>query len=1506
MATESLPLPTDIGRELARLRVRIHLYAGIRGVGMLVASAVIAMTIGLTADWAFDLSIPVRIALLAGTGLICVTVAWFAVFRPLIRNWSSPELAAIVENVHPDLEERLTSSIELNDPDLPDAWRGSQYMREQLAEQTARSMVNVDVFSSISPAAPVRSAGMGIAALILVLLPLLLAPSGYQLLVSRFFRPWENFARPANLYFVVADGDRMIARRSDLVIRARPQWRRKREPLPEVAWFNWTGSSGETDSRRMEYDVGEEAFVATLPHVLDSLDFSVSAGSARSREYHIDVVERPRIASLSLEVQPPVYCGKPAETHDGAVGRIEVFERSKLRFRLAFNRPVEVGTFHWLAADAHIEATQDREHSLQLSADHQTAKLELDARFGGRFSFQLLDEFGIENPEEPDRELVVIPDQPPDLHVAGGDEPEQARPDDVIPVSVTASDDIGLGALEFHYSLNEAEAVVVPLDESQLGRRSVAHEFELNLASLDLQQGSRITYRVRAADERPVPEPHEVWSNRRTLIVSPQASPPGTTQLAREQEAIKQELERIRKELAERRQRAADLRNSVQDSEQQQQFDRNEDIGILAHDEQQLAEDVEQLAERLDEHPLFANLTQQAREAARNDLPEASRQARAAERADRLVDKVQPLTESEHALVRAEQKLSSVRDEFDDRAALERDLMELNRLAQQSERLADDALKLDEDRRNSPNDMSPLEQQARNRELAARQRELMAEQEELSQALNDLLERRPELLDAARRDQLDRLQQLASQALQMSEPQNRLAEALRDEARDTAGQAETIRRAQEKLFQDSSRLADNARNRTDATPPDPEQLRAATEELKRGNLEAAEKLQNTTREELERLADALHTARPNPDGMSPQQLARTANELARRQAELRDQTEQLVREQDETRRKEGLTQAAEQQRQLSETTRRLPDDAGPRAEALRRMQEATAALNQDEPGRAAAQQQQAGRALRETAEQAEQAERQRRELAQNADQLAGELAELARQVAELRRERTEAAQPEPPRDDADTARTTAQPDVDAPGETDRAEQASESQPSGPPDDSASSTTADETPPSSDLAGTQAEQQRVAQEAARLARQIAERTGQNSQSSENARQMAEDSQRAASQAQAGRFEQAARSAHQAAEQAQAAARSLAASDDQDDEERLARQAQQFSQQQGRLAEQFEQQAGSPATRNQTQQSTQRMLSSATEELARQLSDVAERLASEPLSMESQGERAGQAHQRSSEALAAMQRANDALAQANSNSAAEAAQQATQALRQAGEEARQANRHSREISESPVPGKVGSQIAQAARQLREAARQLAQSVPEHNSRAEQSGQPRPTNDSSQPGQAVQSQHSSQGTQQASASQNGQPGTDPSRQQSQGSEPSGEPAFAASNEQSPSPLSGSAESLRQAAQSLAQAAQEVRASTGHNNQPQQSGEASGSGTLSGNRGELPGVLPREHDLSELSGKDWGKLPGNLKTELLQAAQKKPNSDYARLIKLYFREIAAVAGTNDASPED
>ena len=51
---------------------------------------------------------------------------------------------------------------------------------------------------------------------------------------------------------------------------------------------------------------------------------------------------------------------------------------------------------------------------------------------------------------------------------------------------------------------------------------------------------------------------------------------------------------------------------------------------------------------------------------------------------------------------------------------------------------------------------------------------------------------------------------------------------------------------------------------------------------------------------------------------------------------------------------------------------------------------------------------------------------------------------------------------------------------------------------------------------------------------------------------------------------------------------------------------------------------------------------------------------------------------------------------------------------------------------------------------------------------------------------------------------------------------------------------------------------------------------------------------IVELENHLKGLTTRNWGELPGSLKTEILQATRKRPDGDYSQLIRRYFDEIS------------
>ena len=83
-----------------------------------------------------------------------------------------------------------------------------------------------------------------------------------------------------------------------------------------------------------------------------------------------------------------------------------------------------------------------------------------------------------------------------------------------------------------------------------------------------------------------------------------------------------------------------------------------------------------------------------------------------------------------------------------------------------------------------------------------------------------------------------------------------------------------------------------------------------------------------------------------------------------------------------------------------------------------------------------------------------------------------------------------------------------------------------------------------------------------------------------------------------------------------------------------------------------------------------------------------------------------------------------------------------------------------------------------------------------------------------------------------------------------------------------------------------------------TGEPGQPGGEGPSSGGGATT-----EADIKQLDAEFNKLRQRNWGRLPGQLRTEILQGSNKKPRPEYAKQIKSYFEEIAKPT-TREAAP--
>ena len=182
-------------------------------------------------------------------------------------------------------------------------------------------------------------------------------------------------------------------------------------------------------------------------------------------------------------------------------------------------------------------------------------------------------------------------------------------------------------------------------------QQEVAHAFTLDLAAFELADGEWLTYRVRAADDRPVPGPNEVWSEERRILIDPQAELPGTQEIVNRQNELKDVLEAIRKDLIENRKATGALKTEAENQTAKgEPFEKQAELAALEKQQRELADRLEQLALRFGEHRLFANLTPETQRIAREPISQAAESLQKAGRQTETKDKALALEKSEKSL----------------------------------------------------------------------------------------------------------------------------------------------------------------------------------------------------------------------------------------------------------------------------------------------------------------------------------------------------------------------------------------------------------------------------------------------------------------------------------------------------------------------------------------------------------------------------------------------------------------------------------------------------------------------------------------------------------------------------------------------------------------------------------------------------------------------------------------------------------------------------------------
>lgn len=500
----------QIQRYIQSARRRWRALLLVEGVGLAIAAVLAYFWIAVLVDSA--LRLPVIGRLIAGAGLIAC-LAWLTL--RLMRQWRSLKLSedqvalAVEHNTPGGVQNRLINAIQLS--------RDDRYRTHALVDALVNdnwrqlSAARLEHARAMKPAA-VRA----IAAITVIAVGLALwtwRPATFTNAASRILMPFAEIDPLYATTLTVLPGDVETAESQlEVNIRIRGQ------AIDNVTILR--NLDGKRTSVHVPVEPGQREVSHTFTQIDRSFDYAVQGGDFTSRFYHVDVPRATRLQKLVAELHAPAYTGRDVRTVE-TTGSLEALQGTRAVLTFHLDQPVEKAAMRWTD-------TAGKQHEQPLSLDgEQVATGEL--QFTDPVEYQLETTQPNRAPQRGRPHAIrALPDQFPQVELAGLDRHTEVAVADTLAVNITASDDVGLDRVEWVKrrvtpSAPQAADEATPWEPLQAWPADNAASFhrDVSLSMLELQaaEGDRYQLAVRAADRDPAKQNQWSISSVYSLVV---------------------------------------------------------------------------------------------------------------------------------------------------------------------------------------------------------------------------------------------------------------------------------------------------------------------------------------------------------------------------------------------------------------------------------------------------------------------------------------------------------------------------------------------------------------------------------------------------------------------------------------------------------------------------------------------------------------------------------------------------------------------------------------------------------------------------------------------------------------------------------------------------------------------------------------------------------------------------------------------------------------------------
>ncbi len=686
-----LTLPQPIIDRLREVIRRIRRHQWIKGGLLTVAAAVGVVLVVMALDAGFSLEARwLRLGLSLSGLAVVVGVAWRQWVRPLRRTISLTAVARWVETRHPELQERISTAVELVGAGSGGEGRESRELLQAVVEDAVADVGRMD------PAAELRArrsrpaqwlAGSAVAVLVGLAA---LWPNQVPRLLARALAPladvgnaWADRLRVMTVSQVVALGDPLSI---EVALRGRG----------ERVELQVTGPDGAEVVEALAPDAGvavfegERGYALRLPKVERSFKARVVAGKAVSATFSIEAVARPEAGPLTVTYDYPDYTGLPDVVKSGVDGEIAAVEGTRVTVRCGVKGVV---------TRAAVRMGEEELAGVALLGDPGAPEVSwstvLGPKLDAAWTLQLEEAHGLSSRPVGGR-LRSIADAPPSIVLETPVEDRlELRPVERVVLGYAVAEDMGLAAVQIRIRPSDQAAYLLPPGELPEAVADRVGEYrgsaELDLAKLVVPEGQEIRVSLMAADRLP-PErqgPQRAYSREIVIRMNRGSRPQVEQKFEAQHQEVRQKMEEAKRELQSARGRFNDKPDRLR-QEEKMSGETLKDVEAGAQDMAEAQAILAKLQERIKEtayarqaaglQEISEDMVRPA-EASAKDIPLSdAKEARAAlaQQASRLLDD-------------AIKKLEQEQQQMDQAREAVQKVAQLSDIAEQQQRLAGEA-----------------------------------------------------------------------------------------------------------------------------------------------------------------------------------------------------------------------------------------------------------------------------------------------------------------------------------------------------------------------------------------------------------------------------------------------------------------------------------------------------------------------------------------------------------------------------------------------------------------------------------------------------------------------------------------------------------------------------------------------------------------------------------------------------------------------------------------------